>query len=342
MNNYTCNKKSIYIVQKGDSLSIIAKRTLGNLDRWSEIASINELKHPFIILVGQRLYLPEKEQHSSIKQPSFNDSNQSLENSFNLQCNSSLLNNNTLTVSENSKNNIPDNVAKEVLPPPVTFKLDKEVPVIKVTYPLGKIEIGFTGELTYQLNKNRTIITATSNGVSNEFLSLNKDIASKDLISFFEGIKVDVDEKGINVTGIVGVNTQWFSGKFEFQGNEIKYELSPQSIQSVKTKDGILSGNVSCWIKVTGKLPPISLKEKLVTALVVTMAQLREFSKVILDAGTKVAVPVGVTITFVAFMNMLMNSALGLATGMFLIIVPPEMQNLYNNQNAKPNSPPQA
>jgi len=196
-----------YIVQKGDSLSKISKINLGNLDRWPEIALINELKDPFIILVEQRLYLPEQ-QPSSIKKPSFNDSN--------------LLHNNTSTLSEYSKNNTPNNVAKEVLPPPVTFKLSKDVPVVKVTYQLGEIEIGFTGELTYQLNKNKTIITATSNGVSNEFLSLNKDIASKDLISFFKGIKVSADKKGINVTGIVGVNTQWFSGKFEFQGNEIK------------------------------------------------------------------------------------------------------------------------
>jgi hypothetical protein len=50
---------SDYIVQHGDTLIQIAWRQLGRADRWPEIARLNHLRNPNLILIGQRLVLPD-------------------------------------------------------------------------------------------------------------------------------------------------------------------------------------------------------------------------------------------------------------------------------------------
>ena len=45
-------------VEPGESLSIIARRLLGDADRWPEIARLNGLTHPDTLLVGQTLRIP--------------------------------------------------------------------------------------------------------------------------------------------------------------------------------------------------------------------------------------------------------------------------------------------
>ena len=48
-----------YIVQRGDTLSRIAKLRLGKAVRWREIATLNSLADPNILFVGQHLRLPD-------------------------------------------------------------------------------------------------------------------------------------------------------------------------------------------------------------------------------------------------------------------------------------------
>lgn len=50
--------KRAYIVQAGDSLSIIARDELGELARWREIAYINSINEPYTIRPGQVILLP--------------------------------------------------------------------------------------------------------------------------------------------------------------------------------------------------------------------------------------------------------------------------------------------
>lgn len=50
--------KKLYTVQRGDSLSIIARDQLGDMSRWREIAYINSLSAPYVIQPGQALLLP--------------------------------------------------------------------------------------------------------------------------------------------------------------------------------------------------------------------------------------------------------------------------------------------
>lgn len=61
-----------YVVQRGDNLSKIARRTLGDPNRWSEIASLNRLDNPDQIDVGQRLTLPgaPQAQQADVSMPS--------------------------------------------------------------------------------------------------------------------------------------------------------------------------------------------------------------------------------------------------------------------------------
>ncbi|RKH63916.1 LysM peptidoglycan-binding domain-containing protein [Corallococcus llansteffanensis] len=47
-----------YIVQPADTLNGIAAKKLGNANRWPEIARLNKLANPNLLLVGQRLELP--------------------------------------------------------------------------------------------------------------------------------------------------------------------------------------------------------------------------------------------------------------------------------------------
>ncbi len=48
----------IYRVKSGESLSIIARDLLGNVERWPEIAFLNSIRHPYFIYPGQVLELP--------------------------------------------------------------------------------------------------------------------------------------------------------------------------------------------------------------------------------------------------------------------------------------------
>jgi LysM repeat protein len=50
-----------YEVKKGDTLSRIARRELGDGNRWREIAEINNIDPPYRIVVGQKLDLPPGE-----------------------------------------------------------------------------------------------------------------------------------------------------------------------------------------------------------------------------------------------------------------------------------------
>lgn len=49
-----------YTVQKGDTLSHIAKRITGNANNWKELAEYNNIENPNLILIGQQISIPEK------------------------------------------------------------------------------------------------------------------------------------------------------------------------------------------------------------------------------------------------------------------------------------------
>ena len=49
-----------YVVQYGDTLPLIAKKELGNQDRWLEIARLNNFESPYQLLVGQTIKLPDR------------------------------------------------------------------------------------------------------------------------------------------------------------------------------------------------------------------------------------------------------------------------------------------
>ena len=48
----------IYRVKSGESLSVIAAAALNDMNRWPEIAHLNNIRHPYIIYPGQVLELP--------------------------------------------------------------------------------------------------------------------------------------------------------------------------------------------------------------------------------------------------------------------------------------------
>lgn len=50
--------ETTYKVVKGDYLSRIAKEKLGSGSKWTEIAKLNSLKNPNILLIGQELKIP--------------------------------------------------------------------------------------------------------------------------------------------------------------------------------------------------------------------------------------------------------------------------------------------
>ncbi len=51
---------STYVVKAGDSLSVIAKEVLGDVNRWKEIWEANKeaIPDPNLISVGQKLLIP--------------------------------------------------------------------------------------------------------------------------------------------------------------------------------------------------------------------------------------------------------------------------------------------
>ena len=52
----------IYTVRSGESLSIIARDVLGDVNKWKELAFLNGLSHPYFIYPGQILELPKEGQ----------------------------------------------------------------------------------------------------------------------------------------------------------------------------------------------------------------------------------------------------------------------------------------
>ena len=54
-------KPKIYVVESGDSLSVIAKKVYGDAGRWQDILEANKatVKDPNLIRVGQELVIPE-------------------------------------------------------------------------------------------------------------------------------------------------------------------------------------------------------------------------------------------------------------------------------------------
>ena len=52
--------EALYTVKKGDSVSSIARDQLGSMDYTDEIVTLNKLKSPDAIEVGQELILPGK------------------------------------------------------------------------------------------------------------------------------------------------------------------------------------------------------------------------------------------------------------------------------------------
>lgn len=58
-----------YTVQKGDSLALIARRTLGSEQRWSEIQALNPGVTPKSLKIGMKLQLPEGAATVAAQQP---------------------------------------------------------------------------------------------------------------------------------------------------------------------------------------------------------------------------------------------------------------------------------
>ena len=50
---------STYTVKSGDTISKIARDELGEMERWHEIATLNNIASPWTIFPGQKLELPE-------------------------------------------------------------------------------------------------------------------------------------------------------------------------------------------------------------------------------------------------------------------------------------------
>jgi nucleoid-associated protein YgaU len=61
-------------VQKGDTLSKIAERTLGSADHWKQIADANALSNPDMISVGQKLAIPQGAEPAAKPSPDENGS----------------------------------------------------------------------------------------------------------------------------------------------------------------------------------------------------------------------------------------------------------------------------
>lgn len=58
-----------YIIQKGDTLSDIAKRTLGSASKYKELARLNNIANPDYIQAGQEIIIPELELEPAVVTP---------------------------------------------------------------------------------------------------------------------------------------------------------------------------------------------------------------------------------------------------------------------------------
>lgn len=56
------NSKKLYQVKSGDTLSKIAGALLGDTERWKELAYINSIKQPYLILPDQVIMVPSNGQ----------------------------------------------------------------------------------------------------------------------------------------------------------------------------------------------------------------------------------------------------------------------------------------
>lgn len=65
----TTGAATSYEVKEGDTLFLIARRELGDGNRWSEIAAANGIGEPWTIRVGQRLDLPTGTRSVSVPEP---------------------------------------------------------------------------------------------------------------------------------------------------------------------------------------------------------------------------------------------------------------------------------
>lgn len=51
----------LYVVEAGDSLSSIAKKFTGNINNYRDLARYNNIENPNVIMVGQKIYIPKKQ-----------------------------------------------------------------------------------------------------------------------------------------------------------------------------------------------------------------------------------------------------------------------------------------
>lgn len=312
--DYVCDPSRpdlVYVVQKGDSLSRIASRELGNLNRWPEIADINLLKSPYILFVGQRLYLPEIHLASTLGLVPLGN------------------------YSEPAS--LPRDViapAKEVEHPPVKLKLDKDIKVLQVVFPGGEIEIGFKGEITMH-RLSSLPISVTRDGLKVDLESSHKDWAASKFMSVFNGIGLSVNTDGsLKIVGKTGLETEWYKGTFEIAPDgSLKYEVEPKPINA-KFKDFTVSGNIGCWIKAKPDLkldPSVNLQY----SLRLSEAQIRDLLTVFLAfAATGVA-----ALTFAEFLQMVATGAVGAASSFMLILIPPGVIQELNRQTTGQISP---
>jgi len=51
--------KRLYQLRNGETLKTVAKSQLGDESRWSELAYINSLNHPYFVTPGQLILVPD-------------------------------------------------------------------------------------------------------------------------------------------------------------------------------------------------------------------------------------------------------------------------------------------
>ena len=74
-------------VQKGDTLSAIAKKYLGSASKYQQLATWNNISNPNLIYAGQKIYLSKTSASSSTKKSTSTNSNKVTITHFGLQSN---------------------------------------------------------------------------------------------------------------------------------------------------------------------------------------------------------------------------------------------------------------